>query len=133
MEHRAAASGPHAPRSTGGDLGQKRVEGDLGQENVGGDLGQEYVHGNAAPRAQIAVDTAVRGDRDAGGGKSAGVAGGRASSASAADVCKVGLDVESISDSEEDADKEEELFAGNLLGKRSGAPTAVGAAARTRY
>jgi hypothetical protein len=92
------------------------------------------VHGNAAPLAQIAVDTAARGSREASGGKGAGVAGGQSSSASAAAVSKVEGDVESISDSEEeDAEKEDELFAGNLLGKRSGAPTVVGAAARPRY
>ena len=91
------------------------------------------MHGNAALRAQIAVDTAARGGREAGGGKGTGVAGGQSSSASAAAASKVGGDVESISDSEEDAEKDDELFAGNLLGKRSGALTAVGAAARPRY
>ena len=98
---------------------------------TGIDRGEENVHGNAAPRAQMDVGAPARGGRDVDGVKGAGVAGGQGSSAaSAAAAFKVGGDIESISDSEED---EEKLFAGNILGKRRGASADVCADARPRY
>lgn len=95
------------------------------------------MHGNAraVPRAQTDIGAPARGGRDVGGGKGAGVTGGQGPSASsAAAALKVGGDIESISDSEEeDMEKEEELFAGNILGKRPGASADLRAAARPRY